>query len=78
MPLGYKGQKSSETTCEYNKWIVLDSYLDAFHTQADASITPSCDHETRVLWSCKCRAVSRLNYNQARRLVVEYRIPFNS
>ena len=55
---GYEGQKSSETTCEYNKWFVLDSYLDAFHTHSDASITRGCDHETRVLWSYKCRAIS--------------------
>ena len=55
---GYEFQKSSETTREYNKWFVLDSYLDAFHTYSDASIAPGCDHETRVLWSYKCRAIS--------------------
>ena len=56
---GYERQKSSETTREYNnKWFILDSYLDAFHTHSDASIARGCDHETRVLWSYKCRAIS--------------------
>ena len=75
---GYEWQKSSETTCEYNMWFILNSYLDAFHTHSDASIIPGCDYETWVLWSYKCRVILWPNYNQAWHLVAEYCIPFNS
>ncbi len=49
----YEGQKSTETTR-----FVLVSYLNTFHTQPDVSIAHGYDHETRLVLSYKCRAIS--------------------
>jgi hypothetical protein len=44
--LVYEGLKCTEPTREYDRWFVIVSYLDIFHTYSDVSITLRYQCET--------------------------------
>jgi hypothetical protein len=67
--LGYKVNICMEPTHEYDKSFVFVSYLDIFQIYSDFCITHSYDYESRVVLSCECTAIPRLNYYEAQRLI---------